>query len=113
MQHHDKTALCRSRYGLVNVFNNAVAYELKFGQICAILDSDKVHQLNDSLKNMHASDWLRMTDQKVAFVSFPQLDGNYMLTEDEIKDLRQLLLEASAMIKVHHKLFFKHTPRIN
>lgn len=113
MQHNDKTALCKSRYGSVSVFNNAVAFELKFRQISAILDSEKVHQLNDSIQHIKDEDWMHTSDQKFAFINLPQLEGNYMLTEEEIRDLRQLLLEASAMIKVHHRLYFKHTPRIN
>lgn len=113
MQQDDKSVLCESENGTVSVFNNAVAYELKYKQINMILNSEQIHNLKKELEDLKDSDWFSTAEMKFTFFNFPQLSGSYLLTESEAAEMLQLLLEASAMIKVHLKLFFKTIDRIN
>lgn len=113
MQLDDKTILCESENGIVSVFNNTVAYELKYKQIVIILNSEQVHSLKNELQNLKDSDWFSTAALKLTFFNFPQLNGNYLISESEVAEMLQLLLEATAMIKVHHKLFLKTGDRIN
>ena len=113
MQHDDKTTLCKSENGIISVFNNAVAYELRYKQVVTLLTGVQIQELKDELEKMKETDWFLMGNEKFFFFQFPQINGYFMLSEAEVNELLQLLLEASAMVKVYRKLFFKITPRIN
>ncbi len=113
MQHTDKTILCESNYGKISVYNNAVAYHLTFKQITVVLHGEQIHALMDTLAGLSASDWFTTPASSFTFFHIDQLQGNFLLSEEEVADLLKLLREGTAMIKVHHKLFFKATPRIN
>lgn len=113
MQHNDKTTLCESENGRISVFNNAVAYEFRFKKIVLILTGEKIHALKTQLENLEESEWFSTTEEKFILFNFAPLSGNFFLSESEVEELHQLLLEATAMIKVYRKLFFKITPRIN
>lgn len=113
MQQDDKTVLCESENGTVSAFNNAVAYELRYKQIVLILNSEQICKLKRDLQELKDLDWITTPDMKFTFFSFPQLSGNYLIKEEEVAEMLSLLLEASAMIKVHLKLFLKTIDRIN
>lgn len=113
MQHTDKTILCESTHGKISVYNNAVAYHLTFGQIDVVLHGEQIHALIDTLEGLSAADWFTTPTHSFTFLHIDQLQGNFLLSEEEVADLLKLLREGAAMIKVHHKLFFKTTPRIN
>lgn len=113
MQQNDKSILCESENGKLSVFNNAVAYELQFKQIVLVLSSEKIHALKNQLENLQASDWFSTPAERFTFFHFSPISGNFFLSESDVAELLQLLLEATAMIKVYRKLIFKITPRIN
>ncbi len=113
MQHNDKTTLCESENGIVSVFNNAVAYELKFKQLSILLTGEQIHQLKNVLEQVKEEHWFKTEEGQFTFFLFPRQIGHFLLSQGEVTELLKLLLEATAMIKVHQKLFFKITPRIN
>ncbi|MFP4089398.1 MAG: DUF6686 family protein [Cyclobacteriaceae bacterium] len=107
MQQRTKITLCKSHHGIVEVVNRGVAYELRFKNILMLMTSQQVYALNRCLKNINPKDWFLTPDDTFALIHLTPLCAHYMLSRQDVAELRQLLLEATAMIKVHQHLYFR------
>lgn len=114
MQQQDKATLCKSANGRVKALNSGVAYELKFKDILLILTPQQFDALKRYLENLDSEVWFRAPDEEFALIYFAPLCANYYMTRKDLAEILCLLLEASAMIKVHQRLFLKNDKtRIN
>ena len=114
MQQQNRTTLCESENGRVSVVNNGVAYELNFRDIILILTSQQFYALRRYLERLDENEWFRSSEEEFSLVYFAPLCANYYMTRKDLQEMLKLLLEASAMIKVHQRLYFKtEKTRIN
>lgn len=114
MQQQGKATLCESDNGRVNALNSGVAYELTFKDILLILTPQQLDALKRYLENLDSEVWFRTPEEEFALIYFAPLCANYYLTRQDLAEMLRLLLEASAMIKVHQRLFLKNDKtRIN
>lgn len=114
MQRHAKITLCKTKNGLVEVVNRGVAYELRFRHILMFMTAQQVHALDRYLRHLNPEDWFKADDDTYALIHMAPLCAHYMLSRQDVRELRQLLLEATAMIKVHQHLYYtKERTRIN
>lgn len=114
MQQQGKVALCETENGRLNALNSGVAYELKFRDILLILTPQQLHSLKRYLENLDSEVWFMTPHEEFALVYFAPLCANYYMTRRDLAEMLKLLLEASAMIKVHQRLYLKNDKtRIN
>ena len=114
MQQHGKVLLCETENGRLRALNNGLAYELKFRDILLLLTPQQLHSLKSYLENLDSEVWFKTTREEFALIYFAPLCANYYMTRTDLAEMLQLLLEASAMIKVHQRLYLKNDKtRIN
>jgi len=107
MQLHGKATLCESENGKVSVVNSGVAYKLNFKQITLYCTAQQLQALKHYIEHLDANVWFKTAEAEFALIHFAPLCANYYLTRKDLQEISQLLLEATAMIKVHRHLFFK------
>nr|WKN39963.1 hypothetical protein K4G66_14815 [Tunicatimonas sp. TK19036] len=107
MEHVDKSVLCKNELGKITALNPGVAYELTFKQVHLLLTSSQIHQLKDEMERLDEQEWFLGSDEPFALLRFPFMDFSIWVTRSEMDMLMQLLLEATAMMKVHHWLAFR------
>lgn len=114
MSNQENTILCESENGQVSILNSGIAFKLHFKGIMLILTSQQLHALKKYLENLNPETWFATPHEEIAFIYFTPLCADYLMSRDDLKELLQLLLEATAMVKVHQRLFFKNEKtRIN
>jgi len=114
MQQQSKATLCESGNGKVFALNNGVAYELRYKDILLILTHQQLNALRFYLENLDSAEWFRTTGKEFALIYFAPLFANYYMTREDLSEMLSLLLEASAMVKVHQRLYLKNDKtRIN
>lgn len=107
MEHVDKSVLCKNTLGKITALNPGVAYELTFKQVHLLLTASQIHQLKDELERLDDQEWFLSSDEPFSLLRFPFMDFTIWVTRSEMDELMQLLLEATAMMKVHHWLAFR------
>ncbi|WKN41415.1 hypothetical protein [Tunicatimonas pelagia] len=107
MEHIDKSVLCRNRVGEITALNPGVAYELTFKNVYLLLTASQIHQLKDELELLNEQDWFLGSAEAFTLLQLPLMDFSTWVTQSELEQLMQLLLEAVAMMKVHHWLAFR------
>ncbi|MGB3589711.1 MAG: hypothetical protein WBA23_24400 [Tunicatimonas sp.] len=114
MEHVDKSVLCRNTLGKITALNPGVAYELTFKNVYLLLTASQIHQLKDELELLNEQDWFLGTEESFTLLRLPFMNFSVLITQLEQDQLMQLLLEAAAMMKVHHWLAFRtERSRIN
>jgi hypothetical protein len=114
MQQQGKATLCESENGKVCALNNGVAYELRFKDILLLLTPQQLNALKIYLEDLDSAEWFRTPGKEFALIYFAPLFANYYMTRDDLSEILSLLLEASAMVKVHQRLYLKNgKTRIN
>lgn len=104
MQQSEKTTLCRSERGSVTILHHGLAYNFMFKNICLLLAPDEIDAFRQMLEVLGAEDWFLLPDGKFVLLSISRLNASFYLTEDEVREMTALLLETSAMVKVHQCL---------
>ncbi|MEQ9437824.1 MAG: hypothetical protein RIG62_02210 [Cyclobacteriaceae bacterium] len=107
MEHIDKSVLCTNNLGKITALNPGVAYELTFKQVHLLLTASQIHQLKDELERLDEREWFLTSEESFSLLRFPLMDFSIRVTRSEMDQLMQLLLEATAMMKVHHWLAFR------
>lgn len=107
MEHVDKSVLCKNSLGKIVALNPGVAYELTFKNVQLLVTASQIHQLKDELERHNSQDWFLSSEGDFTLMRLPCMDFSVWITRTELEKLVQLLLEASAMMKVHHWLAFR------
>lgn len=107
MEHVDKSILCTNSLGKIVALNPGVAYELTFKDTHLLLTASQIHQLKCELEQLDDQDWFLTSEGAFTLLRFPFSDFSLWITQAELNKLMQLLLEATAMMKVHHWLAFR------
>jgi len=107
MEHVDKSVLCKNPLGKIAALNPGVAYELTFKNVYLLLTASQIHQLKDELELLNERDWFIGSDEPFILLRLPFMNFSVWITQSELEQLMQLLLEAVAMMKVHHWLAFR------
>lgn len=107
MKHVDKSVLCTNSFGKIIALNPGVAYELTFKNANLLLTASQIHQLKYELENLDDQDWFLTSEGAFTLLRFPFSNFSLWITRNELNKLMQLLLEATAMMKVHHWLAFR------
>ena len=107
MQHHDKTTLCTSKQGSICVSDDQAVYVLTFKQMTLHYTAACFHDLKRQLDGLQTNDWFQTETEPFAFVHLPPLEAYIRLTQSEVREIRQLLSEATVMMKVRKRLSYK------
>ncbi|MEM9671048.1 MAG: hypothetical protein ACFB15_00540 [Cyclobacteriaceae bacterium] len=107
MQHVDKSVLCTNSLGKITALTPGVAYEFTFKNVHLLLTASQIHQLKVELEPLEEQDWFLTSEEAFTLLRFPFLNFSLWVTRPEFNKLLQLLLEAEAMMKVHHWLAFR------
>jgi len=107
MEHVEKSVLCKNNLGNITALNPGVAYELTFKNVYLLLTASQIHQLKDELELLNERDWFLGSEEAFTLLRLPFLNFSVWITQSELAQLMQLLLEAAAMMKVHHWLAFR------
>jgi len=114
MQQQAKVLLCETENGRLGALNSGLAYELRYRNILLILTPQQLHSLKHYLENLDPEVWFQAPEEEFAFIYFAPLCANYYMTRDDLAEMLNLLLEATAMVKVHQRLYLKNDKsRIN
>lgn len=114
MPQHETTILCESENGEVSILSSGIAFKLHFKDIMLILTSHQLYSLKKYLESFEHEKWFNTPYEEFAFIYFTPLCTHYFMSRDDLNELQRLLLEATAMVKVHQRLFFKtEKSRIN
>ena len=107
MQPSAKTTLCQSKQGSLNILHHGLAYDFAFKNIHLLLAADEIDAFKKTLENLNEQDWFLLPDGKFVLLSVPRLGASFYLTQAEVSEMMALLLEASAMVKVHQRLLHR------
>ncbi len=107
MEHLDKSMLCQNSLGEITAINPGIAYEFTFKNVHLLLTASQIHQLKEEFERIDDSDWFRATEEDFTLLRFSAANFSVWVTRPDWEKLMQLLLEATAMMKVHHWLAFR------
>ena len=105
MQSHEKSILCQSEHGFLSVLHHGLAYAFTFKNIDLLLEPDEIDVFRCTLKDLDERDWFLLPEGKFTLFSVGRLNACFYLNEAEVHEMMRLLQEASAMVKVHQRLF--------
>ena len=105
MQQREKSILCWSEHGFLSVLHHGLAYAFTFKSIKLLLAPDEIDAFKRSLKNIEAQEWFLSSEEEFTLFSVGRLNASFYLTRAEVTEMVALLQEASAMVKVHQRLF--------
>ena len=105
MQQHPRSVLCRSECGSLTVLDHGLAYSFTFKNIRLLLTADEVDVFRQSLENLDEQEWVIAPEGAFVLLPIYRMDACVWLTRSEVDEMIELLREASAMIKVHQRLF--------
>ena len=104
MQQPYETILCRSKRGWVAGLPHGLAYAFTYQNISLHLTEEEIGRLKQQLEDLEAPEWFRLPDGKFILLTIPRLEGCFYLGEVEVNEMKDLLGEAAAMVKVHQCL---------
>ena len=105
MQQHEKSILCRSNHGFLSVLHHGLAYAFTFKNINLLLEPEQIDVFKHTLESLDEREWFRLADGAFTLLSIGRLNASFYLTRTEVEEMSNLLQEASAMVKVHQRLF--------
>ena len=105
MQQHSRSVLCRSEQGSLSVLDHGLAYSFTFKSIRLLLTADEVDTFRQSLEDLDEREWIAAPEATFVLLPVQRLNACTWLTRPEVDEMIKLLLEASAMVKVHQRLF--------
>ncbi len=107
MQQSEKTTLCRSEQGSLAILQHGLAYDFAFKNIHLLLAAEEIDAFKQTLEDLNEQDWFLLPDGRFVLLSVPRLNASFYLTQTEVREMIVLLLEASAMVKVHQRLLHR------
>lgn len=105
MQQHEKSVLCRSKHGFLSVLHHGLAYAFTFKNIDLLLEPDEIDVFRHTLERIEEREWFRWPEGMFTLLPIGRLNASFYLTQAEVEEMKKLLQEASAMVKVHQRLF--------
>ena len=105
MQSREKSILCRSEHGFLSVLHHGLAYAFTFKNIDLLLEPDEIDVFKQTLEDLDEQDWFLLPKGKFTLFSVVRSNASFYLDEAEVNEMIRLLQEASAMVKVHQRLF--------
>ncbi len=104
MQQPYDTVLCRSERGWVAGLPHGLAYAFTYRNISLHLTEEEIGRLKQRLEDLDESEWFWLADGRFTLLTIPRLAGCFYLEEAEVNEIKDLLREAAAMVKVHQCL---------
>ncbi len=104
MQQPYETILCRSERGWVAGLPHGLAYAFTYQNISVHLTEEEIGWLKQQLDDLDAHEWFCLPNGKFVLLTIPRLEGCFYLGEAEVNEMKDLLREAAAMVKVHQCL---------
>lgn len=104
MQQPYNNVLCRSERGWVAGLAHGLAYAFTYQNISVHLTEEEISWLKQQLDNLQEREWFRSSDARFILLTIPGLEGCFYLEEAEVNEMKALLGEAAAMVKVHRCL---------
>ena len=83
---------------------HGLAYTFTYQNISLYLTEEEIGRLKQQLEDLEAPEWFRLPDGKFVLLTIPRLEGCFYLGEAEVNEMKDLLGEAAAMVKVHQCL---------
>ena len=105
MQQREKSILCWSEHGHLSVLHHGLAYAFTFKSIELLLAPDEIDAFKNSLDGIREQEWFLSPEGPFTFFSIGRLNASFYLNRAEVIEMTALLQEASAMVKVHQRLF--------
>ena len=105
MQQHEKSILCQSKHGFLSVLHHGLTYAFTFKNIDLMLDPEEIDIFKHTLERLDERAWFRLPEGSFTLLPIGRLNASVYLTHAEVEEMIKLLQEASAMVKVHQRLF--------
>ena len=105
MQQREQPILCRSEHGCLSVLHHGLAYAFTFKNIDLLLEPDEIDVFKHTLESLDEQEWILAPDGMFVLLSIGRLNASFYLTHPQVEEMISLLQEASAMVKVHQRLF--------
>ncbi len=83
---------------------HGLAYAFTYQNISLHFTEEEIGWLKQRLDNLAESEWFWLSDCRFMLLTIPRLEGCFYLEEAQVNEMKGLLREAAAMVKVHQCL---------